>query len=153
MKTGNLLTMGLFVGISVLDSGSAIADNCTGNDSLVTVSASTLDLGKGMSLTVFQSESIVTSTNSHYDMTSGQCSGTTLVTPDGKQHTSGHCARRDKDGDLTSIEWSQGPGAEQGIWKTTGGTGKFAGKSDSGWYRNVLADGKRFNSKWGGNCM
>ena len=46
--------------------------------------------------------------------------------PDGKTQSMGHCARRDKDGDTQSISWQQEPGADKGVWKSTGGTGKYA---------------------------
>jgi hypothetical protein len=131
----------------------SLADNCTGYDALVTTSAETRDLGNGMKLTVFQAESMLFSEDSKYNLVSGQCVGTTLETPDGKARSSGHCARHDKDGDTASIEWSNAPGAEKGVWKSTGGTGKFSGVKDSGWSQAVRSDGKMFAVKWGGNCQ
>jgi len=130
----------------------AYADTCTGYDVLVTTAADTRDLGNGMTLTTFQAESILTSEDSIYHLATGQCAGTALVTPDGKVHTQGHCARRDKDGDTQSISFSQSPGADKGMWKSTGGTGKYAGKTDAGWFQDVRSDGKMAVSKWGGNC-
>src|SRR5262245_52499958 len=109
----------------------SVADTCTGYDALVTTSSDTRDLGGGMTLTTFQAESIVLSEDSIYKLVTGLCNGTALATPDGKVRSSGHCARRDNDGDLQSIEWSQAPGADKGMWKSTGGTGKYAGKTDS----------------------
>jgi hypothetical protein len=50
------------------------------------------------------------------------------------------------------ISFHQAPGAEKGEWKSTGGTGKFAGKEGSGWFQNVLMDGKNSVVKWGGDC-
>jgi hypothetical protein len=44
------------------------------------------------------------------------------------------------------------PGAEKGMWKAAGGTGKYVGKQDSGWFQNVLSDGKMNLVKWGGTC-
>jgi len=152
MKTAKLLRNGCIVGTGLLLCGTAFADNCTGYDALVTTSAETRDLGNGMTLTTFQSESILITDNSIYNLVTGQCSGTALTTPDGKARSNGHCARHDKDGHTQSIEWSQGAGAEKGTWKSTGGTGKFAGKTDSGWFQNVRSDGKMAVTKWGGNC-
>jgi hypothetical protein len=71
---------------------------------------------------------------------------------DGKTQQTGYCARRDKDGDTTSISFYWPPGADKGEWKSTGGTGKFAGKQGSGWAQVVLADGKNLVVKWGGDC-
>ena len=64
----------------------------------------------------------------------------------------GYCARRDKDGDTQSISWHSAPGADKGVWKATGGSGKFAGRQDSGWFQNAVSDGKMSVSKWGGTC-
>jgi hypothetical protein len=127
-------------------------DNCTGYDVLVTSSAETLEVAKGHSLTVFRSDSVITSEDSIYHLTTGECSGTVLATPDGKVRVSGFCARRDKDGDTQSIEFSQAPGADKGTWRSTDGTGKFANKRDFGWFQDVRTDGKMQVSKWGGTC-
>lgn len=129
------------------------ADNCTGYDVLVTQSAETLDLGKGQSLTVMRQHSILTTENAplHHLMT-GECTASILSSPDGKVRASGHCARRDKDGDTDSIEWAQAPGAARSTWVTTGGSGKFAARSGSGWAEEVRADGKVSVVKWGGTC-
>lgn len=128
------------------------ADNCTGYDILVTTYADSRDLGGGMIQSTFSSESILTSEDSIYHLATGQCTGTALATPDGKVRMSGVCARRDKDGDTQSIEWSVAPGADKGTWKANGGTGKFAGKANAGWFQNVRSDGKMAVSKWGGTC-
>ena len=152
MRTRNFAQKTLLVVGALSICGAALADNCTGYDMLVTTSGETRDLGNGMTLTTFQSESMIVSENSIYNLATGQCSGTALATPDGKARSSGHCARRDKDGNTQSIEWSVAPGADKGVWKSTGGTGKFAGNSDSGWFQNVRSDGKMAISKWGGNC-
>jgi hypothetical protein len=144
----------LVFGLSLLMGTPArAADNCTGYDALVTISSETRDLGHGHTLTVFRNESILISDDSIYHLATGECAGTALATPDGKVRSSGHCARRDKDGDTQSVEWSQAPGAERGMWRATGGTGKFAGgKDSSGWYQQVRSDGKMVVTKWGGTC-
>jgi hypothetical protein len=149
-----LLWLSAFVlGLSLLVGNPALAaDNCTGYDALVAISSETLEVGKGHTLTVIRNESILISDDSIYHLTTGECAGTVLATPDGKTRSSGHCARRDKDGDTQSIEWSQAPGAEKGTWKSTGGTGKFAGKDHSGWFQIVRTDGQMLVTKWGGTC-
>jgi hypothetical protein len=126
------------------------ADNCSGYDVLFAVTEETLDLGGGHSLTVFRQKSVLVIETALYNLATGECLGTALATPDGRMRVNGHCARRDKDGDTHSIEFSQAAGAEKGVWKSTGGTGKFAGKNDSGWYQDVRTDGKMMVSKWGG---
>jgi len=137
---------------ATLDFNPAYADNCSGYDSFVQTTVHTADLGKGMTLTILEASSIVTSGDSKYNLVTGGCSGTVLSNPDGTVQSSGYCARRDKDGDLSSLEWMQAAGSDKGTWKATGGTGKFAGKGDTGWYQSVVSDGKIGVSKWGGNC-
>jgi hypothetical protein len=152
MRIAKVLQIALVSAVGLSLYPIAYADNCTGYDALVTTSAETRDLGNGMTLTVFRSESILITDDSIYHLATGECSGTALAAPDGKVRSSGHCARRDKDGHTQSIEWSQAPGAEKGVWKSTGGTGKYAGKTDSGWFQQVRADGKMVVTKWGGTC-
>ena len=153
MKTTNLLKCLFVIGTTLSTAGFAHgADNCTGHDSLVVIYAETLDLGGGHTLTAFRQASMLTSDSNLYNLATGECSGAALSTPDGMVRVFGYCARRDKDGDSQSIEFSQAPGAEKGTWKSTGGTGKFAGKSASGWYQDVRTDGNMSVAQWGGNC-
>jgi hypothetical protein len=51
MKPTKLMRSGFVVGAGLFLCGTAIADNCTGYDMLVTTSAETRDLGNGMTLT------------------------------------------------------------------------------------------------------
>jgi len=130
----------------------ALADNCTGIDVLVTQTAETTELSKDHSITIWKAYSVLSSPDSIYDNATGECSGVILATPDGKTQSMGYCARRDKSGDTQSISWHSAPGADKGSWKAAGGSGKFAGKQDSGWFQNVASDGKMSVSKWGGTC-
>ena len=128
------------------------ADNCTGYDAGVTQSAETTDLGHGLKQTSVRSTSMLFSNDSMYNLVGGECAATVLQTEDGKTQQMGYCARHDKDGDTLSIAFHLAPGADKGEWKSTGGTGKFAGKGGSGWFQNVLMDGKNSVVKWGGDC-
>jgi hypothetical protein len=128
------------------------ADNCTGYDVLVSQSADTTDLGKGLKQISTRYQSMLVSNDSIYNLVGGECSSINLVTPDGKAQFMGYCARRDKDGDTQSVSIRQLPGVDKIEWKSTGGTGKFAGKQDSGWAEVVLTDGKSMVVKWGGDC-
>ena len=134
--------------------GVAQAEQCSGYDVLVSQVSETTELSKGHTITVVRAHSMIVTDNpsDKYNLTIGECSGSIVNTPDGKATGTGACARRDKDGDTYSLEWGIAPGAERGTWKTVAGTGKFAGKLDSGWYQDVVADGKVFASKWGGTC-
>ncbi len=128
------------------------ADSCTGIDTLVTDVNQTTDIGGGLKKIVWTAQSVVTSNNSVYKLVVGECSSVTLVTPDGKSQVSGYCVRHDKDGDTASISTTQAPGADKIQWKVTSGTGKYAGKQDSGWAQPMMADGKIVVIKWGGDC-
>lgn len=154
MRTATILRSACLIGTSLFASSVALAaDNCTGYDVLVTQTAETADLGKGHTLTfVRQASVLITEDAPIFNLVSGECQGSILTTPDGKARASGHCARRDKDGDTQSIEWAQAPGAQRNMWKLTGGTGKFAGKTGSGWAEGVRSDGKIYVVKWGGTC-
>jgi hypothetical protein len=128
------------------------ADNCSGMDTLFTTATDMTDFGQGVKKMTWTADSIVTSNNSNFDVLVGECSATTLTTPDGSQ-TEGFCARHDKDGDVTSISTSQAPGADKSEWKTVAGTGKYANKQSSGWAQRIFVEGNVFVVKWGGNCQ
>ena len=139
------------LGIQCVSSARA-ADTCTGYDALVVESADTTDLGHGMKQTTVKQHSILFSNDSIYNMVTGECSFVVLQTPDNKVQYQGFCARHDKDGETQSIAIRLPPGADKIEWKSTGGTGKYAGKQDSGWAQNALTDGKMGVVKWGGDC-
>ena len=61
MRTTKLIRSGFVVAAGLFLCGTAVADNCTGYNMLVTTSADTRDLGNKMTLTTFQAESILTS--------------------------------------------------------------------------------------------
>ena len=154
MQASNAFRWAILIGMSVSAGNPALAaDNCTGYDNLVTLSAETLDLGNGHTLMVLRQTSALTSEDTPvWNLVTGECSGTVLSTPNGKVQGLGYCLRRDKDGDTASIEWGLAPGAERGYWKFTGGTGKFASRGGSGWAELARADGKIEQYKWGGTC-
>jgi hypothetical protein len=133
----------------------SFAENCSGYDVLVSQSAETIDLGKGQTLTVVRNHSLIVNDDpkSRDHMVIGECNGTFLSLPNGQSKGSGHCARKDKEGDTYSLEWAIAPGADKGTWKGLTGTGKFAQEArNSGWWQNAAADGKVFATKWGGSC-
>jgi hypothetical protein len=151
MRTSRVLqhVLAATAGLSVYTA--ALADNCSGRVNNVAISAETIEVAEGHSMVVFAAYSITTSENSANNA-SGKCGGYAISTPDGKTRSVGVCARRTKDGDSWSDEWVLEPGAERGTWKQSGGTGVFAGKSWSGWWKPVSDDGKVFMGLWGGNC-
>jgi hypothetical protein len=151
MSRSMLLVSTAILSLGIMGVSSSWADNCTGYGTTVTQSAETTDLGKGVKQTTWKSTSVVMSNDSIYNLAVGECAGVTLQTEDGKTQTMGYCSRRDKDGDTHSLVLHR-LGADKGQWKSAGGTGKFAGKQDSGWYETVLVDGKTSVGKWGGDC-
>lgn len=132
-------------------SGPSFADNCNGNWSNVTVSAETLEVGKGHTVTYFVARGSTTSPNSLFNGV-GECGGYALATPDGKVRVGGICTRKMNDGASESDVFALEPGAERGTWKQVAGTGSLAGKSYSGWWQSVISDGKAEMGIWGGNC-
>ena len=139
--------------VLVFGSSLVYADNCSGTDVLVTQTFETTEIAENHTISVWKGFSQLVSSNKDYNGNTGECSGTYLNTPDGKTQAMGYCARRDKDGDTVSISWHLAPGAEKGVWKSTGGTGKFAGRKDSGWFQAAWADGMMSATVWGGNCQ
>jgi hypothetical protein len=152
MNSKSLSLAGIVVASLSLGAAAA-ADNCTGYDIGVDTHSETVEIAKDHTLTVVRFYSILTSEDAPiYHLGTGECTGSVLATPDGKVQATGHCARRDKDGDTWSIEWALPPGADKGTWKSTGGTGKFAGKRHSGWWQELRRDGKMSVARWAGNC-
>ena len=153
MKTNTALYWMLGAVTCALSQPSVAAENCRGWDVLTTLSSETLDLGKDHTLTVVRQTSALTTENAPiYDQMTGECTGSILSMPGGAVRAVGYCLRHDKDGDTASIEWGVEPGATRGYWKSTAGTGKFAGKADSGWSELVRTDAKIEMVKWGGTC-
>jgi hypothetical protein len=138
--------------VLVFGSSIAYAENCNGTDAHVIKVFETTELGENHTVSTWRSHSQIISDNSDMGGTTGECAGTYLSTPDGKTQSMGYCARRDKDGDTYSLSWHTAPGATRGTWKSTGGTGKFAGKQNSGWYEVAWSDGMMVATVWGGNC-
>jgi hypothetical protein len=129
----------------------SLADNCNGNWSNVTVSAETLEVAKGHTVTYFVARGSTTSSNSLFNGV-GECGGYALATPDGKVRVAGICTRKMNDGASESDVFALEPGAERGTWKQVAGTGSLAGKTYSGWWQSVISDGKAEMGIWGGNC-
>jgi hypothetical protein len=128
------------------------ADNCTGHFHNVSQTSDTAEIAKGFTLTTFVFYSLTSSDNSANNAM-GTCSGYALTTPEGKTRLSGICARKTKNGDNWADTWVSDPGpGDRGTWKLVEGSGVFAGKAWSGWWRVDLSEGKMTNGSWGGTC-
>lgn len=154
MKQVKLAVMTSAFALASAFSLNAQAAECSGYDVLVNQTAETIEVADGHSMLVIRSSSIVITNdpNNIYNETTGECSGTILFMPDGSIESSGHCARKDKDGDTYSVRWAQAAGADKGTWSSAGGTGKFAGQNNSGWWQGSVTDGAMSTSVWGGEC-
>jgi hypothetical protein len=152
-----MLSAAVIAGAGLFFSGLAVADNCTGYIISVISSSTTKDVGNGMTLTSLRLESVSISDNSIYHLTTGETSASILSTPDGKVRLSGYSVYSDKDGDTYAYEFSRAPTARdvfkvRGVFKVIGGTGKYAGNTDSGWYETARRDGNVIVSNWEGTC-
>ncbi|MCC7547923.1 MAG: hypothetical protein IT532_09160 [Burkholderiales bacterium] len=141
----------LLIAAGLTASSLALADTCSGRVNGVTETASTFQVEKGHTMTVFMNFNIGTSEDSVVNA-AGRCGGYAITTPDGKTRVVGVCVRKASNGDSWADEWVLEPGAKRGTWKQIGGTGVFAGKNWSGWWEPISDDGKLFMGRWGGNC-
>lgn len=112
MTVTTMLRYSMFGALGLAICPVATADNCNGRWSNVTVAAETLEVASGHSVTYFHARGTVTSDNSPLNAV-GMCGGYVLSMPDGKVRAVGVCARKTKDGDSFSDEWSIEPGAER----------------------------------------
>jgi hypothetical protein len=126
------------------------ADNCSGHYSQVVTTSHTFDLGNGHKIDMFTTKTTADSLDSPYNGT-GECTGYVHTLPDGTVRAVGICGRKNSEGTFTD-EWSFEPGAERGVWKSAGGTGKYAKMKSSGWWQDVVSEGGVTLGKWGGNC-
>jgi hypothetical protein len=148
-KTKTALALSVAAGLSC--SAVAWADNCSGRYTNVGMSAEQIQVADGHMVVVFSAQGSVSSENSPFNG-GGPCVGYVLATPDGKMRSAGTCAKKTAGGDTWSYTWSVEPGADKGVWKQAGGTGVFAGKTNSGWYKPEYDDGKVSMGTWGGDC-
>lgn len=129
----------------------ALAENCTGHYSNTTLSAETIEIDKGYTLTFFHARGNATSENSALNGV-GMCGGYALTTPDGKTKLAGICTRKGKNGGWSDA-WSLEPGAERGEWHQVAGTGDYAGMvGTKGWWQGTLNNDKTDMGNWGGDC-
>jgi hypothetical protein len=94
----------------------ALAENCTGHYSNTTLSAETIEIDKGYTLTFFHARGNATSENSALNGV-GMCGGYALTTPDGKTKLAGICTRKGKNGGTKSPE----PVTTRGWWAPKAG--------------------------------
>lgn len=153
MRAYQLLQAAFVVCGTLMVCGVSLADNCSGHDVLVNRFTETTAVAKDHALTTMIDHSVITSDDYQIvDGTTGECAATMLTFPDGKTKVSGHCVRRDKDGDSYSVEFSSVPDIAGTAWKIIAGTGKFKGNASSGRAQSAVHDGKIILVKWAGIC-
>lgn len=146
------LTLAATIGMSP---GLCLAAKCSGHNVNNMLSWEPNELTKGDTLTTFKHTSIFVSEDpaSPMHLAAGECGGTLLTEGDGTMQGSGHCSRKDKDGDVYHEQWTFPSGKEfKGTWKLVGGTGKYANAGGSGTWEVVMFQGKMAAVKWIGTC-
>lgn len=150
MKHLKLFT--LMVGVMI--AGSAAAkdgpDLC-GQYTSVDVDEKFIDMGNNTRFMSFSSSTQMDAEEgSKYNQLSGQCTGGAVIYADGTIDAEGLCAVSDVTGDVLTYTFTQARGAKDGKYQRKGGTGKFTGSKDSGWYRAVSLNGEITTGNWGG---
>src|SRR5579859_3459294 len=97
MTHAKLVQWSAILFLTLIWANSSLADNCNGNWSNVTISAETLEVATGHTVTYFVSRGSTTSANSPFNGV-GECGGYALATPDGKVRVAGICTRKMNDG-------------------------------------------------------
>ncbi len=117
----------------------------------VDLGESTLDMGNKVTFMHFRSSTqMLAAEGSKYNNLTGQCTGGAVIYPDKTVEASGLCAVEDVDGDVLSYAFTQARGQMEGRYLRKGGTGKFAGSRESGWFKPVKLDGEITRGEWGG---
>lgn len=150
MKHFKLFT--LMVGVMI--AGSAAAkdgpDLC-GQYTSVDVDEKFIDMGNNTRFMSFSSSTQMDAEEgSKYNQLSGQCTGGAVIYADGTIDAEGLCAVSDVAGDVLTYTFTQARGAKEGKYQRKGGTGKFTGSKDSGWFRAVSLNGEITTGNWGG---
>ena len=143
----------VFVSMFVLFMSShafAKSDQC-GEYTSVDIGEATVEMGKKTAFVHFRSSTQLNAAEgSKYNNLTGQCTGGALVFPDQTLEAQGLCAVQDVDGDVLTYTFTQARGQKEGRYARKGGTGKFAGSRETGWFRPVKLDGEITRGEWGG---
>ena len=145
-----------WLGICLMAPVVGFAEKCAGTNVNNMTAWDANEISQGMIITTFRHTSVIVSENpsAPYHLAAGECGGTFLTTPDGKTQGWGHCARKDKDGDVLNEAWTLPLGTSfKGNWKLVGGTGKYANSSGTATWEVAMSQGKMAAVRWTGNCQ
>lgn len=146
MRTNLLPAMLLLLSLHAV----AKPDEC-GEYTSVDTGETVIDMGNKTSFVHFRSSTQLNAGDgSKFNNLSGQCTGGAVVYPDKTVEASGLCAVEDVDGDVLTYSFSQNRSQMEGRYARKGGTGKFAGSRETGWFRPVKLDGEITRGNWGG---
>jgi hypothetical protein len=142
----------LVAALALLISAPAFAkEELCGEYTSVDIGESTLDMGKKTTFMHFRSSTQMNAADgSKYNNLTGQCTGGAVIYPDKTVEASGLCAVEDVDGDIMTYSFTQARGQLEGRYLRKGGTGKFAGSRESGWFKPLKLDGEITKGEWGG---
>lgn len=126
------------------------ADLC-GQYTSVDMEEKTVNISNGTQFLSFRSSTQMNAAEgSKYNQLSGQCSGGAVIYPDRSIEAEGLCVVTDIDGDVLTYTFTQARQAKDGKFARKGGTGKFAGAKETGWYRPLSLNGDLTTGEWGG---
>jgi len=128
----------------------AKSDQC-GEYTSVDLGEASVDMGKKTTFVHFRSTTQMHAADgSKYNNLTGQFTGGALVFADQTLEAEGLCAVEDIDGDVLTYTFTQSRGQKEGRYARKGGTGKFAGSRETGWFRPIKLDGEITRGEWGG---
>ncbi|MFL2667921.1 MAG: hypothetical protein ACJ0GF_06485 [Burkholderiales bacterium] len=132
-------------------SSTAFAAKCDGNWSNVGDIGETVDLGGGVTFTIWRAAGTTSSANSPMNG-AGHCGGYIVAFPDGTSKLSYACARKDKDGGIHVDAGGMEPGDERGTWGTVFGSGNFENFEGAGTWAPIFANGNVTLGEFVGEC-
>tara|TARA_B100000282_G_C31404984_1_gene341940 strand:- start:64 stop:528 length:465 start_codon:yes stop_codon:yes gene_type:complete len=123
---------------------------CSGSWTNVAKNTDIIDLGDGVTLTIWSTRGTTASDNSLLSGAGG-CGGYIINMPNGYSKTGYACARKNADGIWTDFGgWE--PGEKKGVFNMIGGTGKFANLEGTGTWSPITMHGDTTLGEWSGKC-
>lgn len=83
-----------------------------------------------------------------FDKLEGYCGGMVTAFADGS-HVTGQCSVADSDGDVLMYRFVIRRGEKRGLFLRDGGSGKFAGRTETGWFEQTAQHEGGASGIWG----